>query len=279
VENGHHPQVLSRKVVVRGGLAAAAAAMAGGCSGHQESKGRVEEHAFTSKARGNERTGWSLILPPGKRPTRLVVALHGLHEDHDSLTEPSFGLDRALAAYVDAGGTPYAIAAPDGGTTYWHPRPDGEDAGAMVVDELLPRLARMGLDTDRFGLIGWSMGGYGALRLAGILGPRRVSAVVASSPALWTYAEDASPSGFATPQEYAEYSVMHDQARLRGIPTRIDVGRSDPFHDAVETYVAGFDQKVVSTSGPGGHDRAYWQRMLPAQLAFLGGRRRQHPHE
>ncbi len=56
---------------------------------------------------------------------------------------------------------PFAIATVDGGTTYWHPRPNGEDAGGMVVDEFLPLLAEQGLRTDRSAFHGWSMGGYG----------------------------------------------------------------------------------------------------------------------
>ena len=41
----------------------------------------------------------------------------------------------------------------------------------MVLDELLPMLGSMGLDTSRVGFMGWSMGGYGAMRLGAKLGP------------------------------------------------------------------------------------------------------------
>ncbi len=241
--------------------------------------GPVETGSFVSEHRLGADVGWCVIRSPGAaRDLPVVVALHGLGEDHRSLLGPAFGLDRYLAAAVAAGVAPYAIAVADGGTSYWHPRPDGEDAGAMVVDELLPLLAERGLRAtpadriDRIGLIGWSMGGYGALRLGGLLGAGRVAGVVGSSPAIWTDAADASRSGFADAEEYERYTVVGHQQDLAGVPVRIDCGTGDPFYRDVEDYVAGFpaDADVTSTFEPGAHDAAYWRRMLPAQLAFLG---------
>ena len=240
--------------------------------------GIVEEGTFVSAARGGVDTGWALIQPPGipLEGLPVVVALHGLGADHATLTGPDFGIDRFLAAYVEDGGIPFAIAAADGGTTYWHPRPDGEDASRMVTDELLPLLQERGLDTSSVGLIGWSMGGYGALRLAGLWGPDATSAVVASSPALWSDSGDASSSGFADAAEYDEFSVVGHQEDLDGIPVRVDVGTGDPFYRDVEDYVAGFPDDALLTSSfePGGHTPGYWRRMLPAQLAYLGKRTR-----
>jgi enterochelin esterase-like enzyme len=236
--------------------------------------GPVEEGSFVSAARGGVETGWSLILPPGSQGDGLpvVVAMHGLGATHATLTGPGFGIDRYLAAYVDGGGTPFAIVAADGGTTYWHPRPNGEDASRMVTDELLPLVERRGLDTTSIGLIGWSMGGYGALRLAGLRGPDTTFAVVASSPALVSDPGDAPSAGFADSAEYEQESIYHDQADLAGIPVRVDIGTGDAFYRDVQDYVAGFpdDADVTSTFEPGGHTDGYWRRMLPAQLEFLG---------
>lgn len=234
----------------------------------------VVEDSFTSAARGGVETGWSLIRPPGvdDEPLPLVVALHGLGADHTTLTGPDFGLDRFLAAYVGAGGTPFAIVAPDGGRSYWHPH-DGEDSGAMVNDELLLLLQDRGYDTSSVGFMGWSMGGYGALRLAGIRDGAATSGVAACSPALWSDADDASSAGFANAAEYDEFSVVGRQEDLAGIPVRVDIGTGDPFYRDVQDYVAGFpgDAGVLSTFQPGGHTPGYWRRMLPAQLEFLGG--------
>lgn len=230
----------------------------------------VASGSFVSRHRLGADVGWSVIYP-GDRPERLpvMVSLHGLGGDHTTAVA-QLGMDRFLPAAVAAGVPRFAVATVDGGTTYWHPRPSGEDAGAMVLDELLPLLAAQGLHVQRLAFQGWSMGGYGALRLTGILGAPRVRAVAALSPALWTNPDDASSSGFADAAEYERYSVVGHQADLSGVPVRVDCGTDDPFYAADRAYVAGFDRPVTSTFQPGAHDAAYWTRMLPAQLAFVG---------
>lgn len=240
--------------------------------------GRLESGSFVSAARGGVRTGWTVAHPPQVpgRPAppehpRVLVALHGLGGDHGTAFGHHLGLDRFLADGVRRGLPPFAIASVDGGRSYWHPRPDGEDAGAMVLDELLPLLAGRGLRTDRVALLGWSMGGYAALRLGALLGPRRCAAVAAESPALWVRGQDASASGFRDPQEYAAYTVMGRQHDLDGIPVRIDCGDSDPFRAATGTYVRGFTpgHRPVVHFGPGAHDMDFWRRTAPAQLRFV----------
>ena len=238
--------------------------------------GPVLTGSFVSEHRLGDETGWALMRPPDTHGQRLplVVSLHALGWDHADVLGPYIGLPQFLAQAVDGGVPPFAIASVDGGRSYWHHRPSGEDAQAMVVDELLPLLGRHGVTTDRIGLLGWSMGGYGALRLATDLGPERVTAVVAASPAVWRDPADARPDGFEDEEEYAQYSVMDEQDRLAGIPVRVDVGTGDPLYREVEAYVDGFpdDADLTSTFEPGGHTSAYWRRMLPAELEFLGTR-------
>lgn len=232
--------------------------------------GRVVSGSFVSRHRLGAEVGWSLIYP-GQRPQRVpvMVSLHGHGGDHTTALR-DLGLDRFLPAAVAAGVPPFAIATVDGGNTYWHPRPTGEDAGAMVLDELLPRLSEQGLDIDRPAFHGWSMGGYGALRLAGALGAAKVPVVAVLSAALWTNPDDASADGFADAAEYQRFSVMGHQQDLDGIAVRLDCGREDPFYPADRTYVDGFARPVTSTFEDGAHDPAYWTRMMPAQLAFVG---------
>ena len=238
--------------------------------------GPVVRGRFVSGARRGARVGWTLSRPPGVRgPLPLVVALHGGGGDAERLVGPDYDLPRFLAAAVADGTPPFALATVDGGTSYWHARPDGEDSGAMVVDELLPLLAGrdvLATPEDRIGLLGWSMGGYGALHLAGLLGAERVAAVCAVSPALWTDPEHASRSGFADADEYDAFRVTRRQDDLGGIAVRVDCGTGDPFYFDVRDYVAGFpdDADLVTTFEPGGHDPGYRRRMLPAELAFLG---------
>ena len=51
---------------------------------------------------------------------------------------------------------------------------------------------------------------------------------------------------------------------------RLDCGTDDPFYSADKAYVAGFHRPVTSTFQAGAHTTAYWTRMLPAQLRFVG---------
>ena len=49
-------------------------------------------------------------------------------------------VEQGWAQAVAAGLPPFAVVAVDGGGSYWHKRASGEDAGAMVLDELIPML-------------------------------------------------------------------------------------------------------------------------------------------
>ena len=147
----------------------------------------------------------------------------------------------------------------------------------MVVDELLPRARRHGVTTDRIGLLGWSMGGYGALRLGGPTSARSGSAaVVAVSPALWT-----RPRRRATRRVRRRGGVRAvlrssaEQDDLAGIPVRVDCGTGDPFYRDGR----GVRRRLPRRRRPHQHVRAgrattaaYWRRMLPAELEFLGRR-------
>ena len=238
----------------------------------------VETGSFISERRGGVETGFRVITPLGVATgLPVVVALHGRGSNSRTLVGPDFHIEKFLEDHVERGGAPFAIATVDGGTSYWHERPSGEDAGAMVVDELLPMLAERGLRAtpgDRIGLLGWSMGGYGALWLGGLLGADRVAAVCAVSPAMWSDPADASRSGFRDVGEYVGFTVQRRQADLAGIPVRIDCGTGDQFYRAVQDYAEEFpaDADVTATFEPGAHDPDYWRRVLPAELEFLGGR-------
>ena len=231
--------------------------------------GRIVSGAFRSRARAGRRCRWSLAYPPGRRgKLPVVIALHGRHMDHSSAFD-DLGLDRFLAAAVEGGAAPFAIASVDGGDTYWHARDSGEDSGSMVTDEFLPLLGKHGLDVGRIGLLGWSMGGYGALLLAQRLGTRRVFGVVAESPALWSSYSETSPGAFDSEDDFADALVWGQQGLLHGIPVRIDCGEGDPFYGYTRTYVDGFDDAPAGGFQLGDHDVGYWRRMAPAQLDFL----------
>lgn len=211
--------------------------------------------------------GWSLAAPSAGLP--VVVVLHGRRNDHESAFAQSYlALDRFLAAEIADGMPAVAIASVDGGDTYWHRRRSGEDAGAMVVDEFLPLLAQRGQDTSRVALLGWSMGGFGALHLVPALGDA-LKAVGAMSPALWHRYADTSPGAYDDADDFARVTIFGREGSLSGVPLRVDCGRGDPFYTATRDLVADLPTRPAGGFSRGDHDVGYWRRVVPRQLRFL----------
>ncbi|SPM30443.1 Enterochelin esterase or related enzyme [Mycobacterium terramassiliense] len=223
--------------------------------------------SFVSAARGGINTNWAIARPPGQtQALRSVIALHG--KGSDAATVMAGGVEQGLAQAVSAGLPPFAVVAVDGGGGYWHKRASGEDAGAMVLDELIPMLGGQDLDTSRVAFLGWSMGGYGALLLGGRLGPARTAAICAVSPALWMSSGAAAPGAFDGPDDFAANSVFGMPA-LASIPIRVDCGDSDPFYGATKQFIAQLPNPPAGGFSPGGHNAAFWSSQLPAELTWL----------
>jgi S-formylglutathione hydrolase FrmB len=236
------------------------------------SVGRSVGGRFTSAKRKGAKTGWTIAYPPGHNGAALpvLVTLHGRGGDHTSTFGQSLHLDRYLADAVGHGTAPFAIASVDGGDhSYWHPRRDG-DSAAMVLDEFLPLLATHGLNTARLGLLGWSMGGYGALFLASVLGRTRVSAVVAESPAIWHQAGQSAAGAFDDAEDFTAHEIWTRLDRLSGIALRIDCGDADGFAPVSRDLRAALLPKPAGGIEPGAHDATYWRSQAPAQLRFAG---------
>lgn len=216
---------------------------------------------------------WTVAYPPGHPPgARLPVALTLHARGGDASTAfTELHLDRYLGDVTHRGVPAFALASVDGGEhSYWHRRSDGDDPQAMLLDEFLPRMARLGLLTSRIGVFGWSMGGYGALLLAETVGRDRVAAVAADSPALWRRASDTAPGAFDDASDFERHDVFARRSRLAGVPVRIACGSLDPFYAATRAFVAGVPDLAGTDFGRGGHTPNYWRRTAPAQLTFLG---------
>ncbi|OBG38780.1 alpha/beta hydrolase-fold protein [Mycobacterium sp. E3198] len=223
--------------------------------------------SFVSAARGGINTNWAIARPPGQtKALRPVIALHG--KGSDAATVMAGGVEQGLAQAVNAGLPPFAVVAVDGGGGYWHKRASGDDAGAMVLNELIPMLGGQDLDTSRVAFLGWSMGGYGALLLGGRLGPARTAAICAVSPALWMSSGAAAPGAFDGPDDFAANSVFGMPA-LASIPIRVDCGDSDPFYGATKQFIAQLPNPPAGGFSPGGHNPEFWSSQLPAELTWL----------
>lgn len=209
---------------------------------------------------------YAIVYPPGHGPgdtLPVCLTLHGFGGDGRSSVQfggfPSF-----LAGWVAAGGTPFALAGPDGGGGYWHPHATDDPLG-MLFDEFLPLLAGRGLRVDRPAVAGWSMGGYGALVCA-LTAPQRFAAVVAGSPAIFHSYEDArrvNPGAFDSAAEWDAYDVGSRWGELAAVNLRVDIGASDSF-----APVVGALPRAGVTKGC--HDNDFWTAIAPAQVAFIG---------
>lgn len=223
------------------------------------------------------RVGWAVAYPPGSRdgahlpvavalPGRGVSGVGFLHD----IGYPSF-----LAAWVDGGGRPYAIAGVDGGTAYWHPRADGDDPLGMLTDEFLPLLDRLSLRTNTFGVLGVSMGGYGSLLLArqsgrGALGGRHLSVAAAASPALWETSGATAPGAFDGPADWRRWGdLVAAPGVAAGTALWVACGDGDPFAAATRRYRSTTGEPAGGFA-PGAHTDGYWRSVAAQQLAFVG---------
>jgi enterochelin esterase-like enzyme len=209
--------------------------------------------SFPSRRRGRP-VGYGIAWPPGSGPgDRLPVCLllHAAAGDERAPFE-RLRIHHHLAQAVGADRIrPYALASADGRGSGWRPAP-GDDPFAMLLDELLPVLSGLGLRTGpgQVAVLGWSMGGGGALRLAETH-PERLAALVAASPAV-------DPAG----------AEVRDAGRLTGLPVKVDCGANDPFADATRALATALPSAEVAVT-KGCHNGSFWQHQAPAQLRFV----------
>jgi hypothetical protein len=223
--------------------------------------------SFISAARGGVLTNWIIARPPGQiGPLRPVIALHGVRGNAKQVM--GFGIEEGLAELVKAGRPPFAVVSVDGGDSYWHRRAGGEDAGSMVLNELIPMLATQALDTTRVGFMGWSMGAYGALLLGARLGAQRTAGICAISPALYQSYTASTLGAFDSYEDWTKNTVFGLPA-LSSIPLRVDCGQDDRFSPATHQFIAQLRTPPAGGFTAGGHDETYWRQQLPSELAWL----------
>lgn len=236
--------------------------------------GSLVSGELSSPRSAGRSVGWSVLRPHGVRGRLpVVLGLHGRGSSHATFIR-SLHLGEYLTDNVLRGHAPYAIVTVDGFNAYYHPRAEGEyagtDLGAVILEDLLPLLAgRQDLVLDRVGFYGFSMGGYGSLRLASILGPDRVFGVVATSPAIWQDHDDSPRGAFDDADDFREHTLFGREDLLEDIPVRIDCGNDDPFHRGVAAYREALDPEPAGGLSPGLHNSDYAMSKLPKALAFL----------
>jgi enterochelin esterase-like enzyme len=233
--------------------------------------GRMHPGTFYSKAR-NRAVRYTIAYPPGHNPGSLLPLVVVLHAYGATSANALSGITLAEACALNTL-PPMALVAADGGNGYWNPHP-GDDPMGMVIDELIPRCQARGLGRppQRIGIMGISMGGYGAL-LMGETNPRLFSAVAAISPAIWTtyaQARSANDGAYASAQDFARSDVVTHAPALAGMPVRVASGMDDPFHPGVEALAQVLPRQAIVEFSGGCHTGSFFQAQEEPSLAFLG---------
>jgi enterochelin esterase-like enzyme len=227
---------------------------------------------FYSAAR-NRAVGYTVAYPPRHKPgdeLPLVIVLHAYGANHGNALV-NLSPAQALALEVDGRPlAPVAMVTVDGGNGYWTPHP-GDNPMAMVIGELIPRCRRLGLGRRRIGMMGISMGGYGALLLAEKY-PHLIDAVAAISPAIWTsyaQAHTANPGAYASPAAFTANDAVTHAAALARIPVRVAAGYDDPFYPGVQALARALPAGAVVDLARGCHTDPFFAEQQPPSLAFL----------
>jgi hypothetical protein len=201
-----------------------------------------------------------------------VVVLHGFGANH---TNALSGMSPRQAVALRTDPTrfaPLALVTVDGGDGSWNPHP-GDDPMSMVIDELIPmcRTAGPGRPPHRIGAMGISMGGYGALLMAERV-PHLVTAVAATSPAIWTsyvQAHQANPGAYASVDDFTACDVVTHTAALVNTPVRVASGIDDPFHPGIEALAGALPPHSLVEVSRGCHTGPFFASQEPPSLSFL----------
>jgi enterochelin esterase-like enzyme len=208
--------------------------------------------------------GWTISVPAnGQHPQAIVYCLHAKGGNHrmafDSIRVPQVAANLGIRVEV---------AAIDGGPdSYWHRRADGSDAMAMLLREFVP-LVRARVGHLPQALMGWSMGGFGAL-LAAERASRHFQAVTVASPALWLTLGATAPGAFDSPADFYANDVFTGIGAIRTMTVAVFCGTEDPFYPATRHLVSLMDFPHIARFGPGVHGPDYWRSVAPAQLRAI----------
>ncbi|WP_213008162.1 alpha/beta hydrolase [Paractinoplanes toevensis] len=163
------------------------------------------------------------------------------------------GLGKFLTDAVRRGAPPFVLVGADGDRLAWRPS-GGDDPQRMVHDELPAWCRKLGYDTTRMAVWGWSMGGYGALLLAEAY-PGFARAVAAFSPAVRP-GDDVSVAA----------------SLLRGTPVGLWCGKQDSLYYNVRALEKRLPERPAAGGyADGRHNFGYWSRCVPNAFDFVAG--------
>jgi S-formylglutathione hydrolase FrmB len=225
----------------------------------------------------------TLWVPPSQEIDTVLILLHGVYNSHWAWSHKG-GVHRVAQALLDAGEiSPMVIAMPSDGLSRdgsaYLTFPSGQDVEKWVVDEV-PAIAQLAApnlsSTAKIAIGGFSMGGYGALRL-GAKFPHRFHSVSAHSSITDIHemakfvAEPLDDYLACAPIE--ELSAIHWMRKhCDRLPRlRFDCGVDDLLLDGNRSLHAALKTDGIPhiyEEFLGGHEWPYWQKHVAGTLRF-----------
>ena len=222
-------------------------------------------------------------VPASQQIDTLLILLHGVYNSHWAWSRKG-GVHRVAQGLVDAAEiSPLVIAMPSDGLvrdgSAYLTFPSGQDVETWIVDEV-PAIAQMAAPNltpnAKIAIGGFSMGGYGALRLAAKF-PNRFCSVSAHSAItdiheMGSFVTETMSDylACATIEELSPvYWMRKHRDRLPRI--RFDCGIDDVLIEGNRAFHAALEGDGIShiyEEFHGGHDWPYWQEHVAGTLRF-----------
>jgi len=209
-------------------------------------------------------------------PQRVIFALPGRGGDARSGLEATY-IPQYISLYAQKAGRSFAAVGVDGAESYWHARKSGEDRLSALLDDVVPFVRRvLGQSYPRFGIIGFSMGGFGALNAASER-PDLFDAVCGNSAAYWKVPSDQQhsvPDAFEGTADFERYSLFNKTKALRHTRVRLVSGAHDPYEAVNQEFARELQKQGIPVSthwGNGCHDNASSQQTAAEDIAFVLG--------
>jgi putative tributyrin esterase len=227
----------------------------------------------------------TLFVPAAARGVRnlpIVILLHGVYGSHWAWALKGRAHLTVTRLIAEGKLPPVAVLMPSDGLSgdgSGYVPQSGLDAERWIIEDV-PALARQLIPgcTERSPLLvaGLSMGGFGALRLAGKY-PGRIAAAAALSAVTETrqlqdLIEESTDGWSSLPADRSALAALIGASGPLP-PLRIDCGFDDPLLDANRALHFALQRAFVShlyAESPGGHDWPYWSRTLEDSLIFFG---------
>ncbi len=251
----------------------------------------VEEASFLSPVLGRPLP--YLVHPVGNpgRGAPLVYLLHGHGGSEWDWLRAGGAIEATEALLASGQLPPLYLVLPGTGNSWYVDAPPlhGAAIATALLDGLMPTVeAELDCDTRSIGIIGLSMGGFGALHL-GLKRPERFRFIGALSPSLCPPGSaitdrqiEVFGGAFGQPFDQARYAAADPFGMVAGLATadirpaiHLACGAEDDLGLAIGTraFAQRLDEAGIPAAVrivPGRHDWPFWHAELPHALAAFG---------